>query len=419
MNQAKRFLRRSKTRLLIFLAVIGPGFITANVDNDSGGIYTYSLAGARYGYSLLWTLIPVTFVLIVVQEMSARLGAVTGKGLADLIREEFGFRITFLMMAALTVTNLANVMAEFAGVASSMEIFGVSKYLSVPVAAALVWLLVVKGTYKTVEKVFLFACSFYLCYIISGIAVKPDWAVAAESIVLPKVSIDAGYLTMFVGIIGATVAPWMQFYLQSAVVEKGVEVKQYLHSRIEVIVGCVVALVVAFFITIACAATLHAGGRLNIVDAADAAVALRPFAGEWASALFAVGLLNASVFAASILPLATAYSVCEGLGFEAGVNKKFREAPIFYWLYTLLIVFGAGLILAPGVPLVEVSYLSQVANGFLLPFVLVFMLILSNRADLMGRLTNSKGYNLVAYGTVIFLGVLTLILVVLQLTGRA
>ena len=413
------FLRRWKAHIIIFFAVIGPGFITANVDNDSGGIYTYSLAGARYGYALLWTLVPVTFVLIVVQEMSARLGAVTGKGLADLIREEFGFRITFVMMLALTVTNLANVMAEFAGVASSMEVFGVSKYLSVPVAASLVWLLVVKGTYKSVEKVFLFACSFYICYVISGVWAKPDWLLAAKSTIIPTVRFELGYLTMFVGIIGATVAPWMQFYLQSAIVEKGVEQKQYAQSKVEVIVGCVAAVVVAFFITVACAATLHAVGRRDIADAADAAVALRPLAGEWATWLFAGGLLNASVFAASILPLATAYTVCEGLGFEAGVNKKFREAPIFYWLYTLLIGLGAGLILVPGMPLVRVSYLSQVANGFLLPFVLVFMLILSNRSDLMGRLTISKGYNFVAIGTVVFLVVLTLVLLALQVMGMA
>jgi NRAMP (natural resistance-associated macrophage protein)-like metal ion transporter len=413
------FLKRWKTHILIFLAVIGPGFITANVDNDAGGIYTYSLAGARYGYALLWTLVPVTFVLIVVQEMSARLGAVTGKGLADLIREEFGFRITFLMMLALAVTNLANVMAEFAGVASSMVIFGVSKFWSVPISAALVWVLVVKGTYKTVEKVFLFACSFYICYIVSGLWAKPDWLLAAKSTLVPEVRFEFGYLTMFVGIIGATVAPWMQFYLQSAIVEKGVEQKQYLQSKIEVIVGCVAALVVAFFITVACAATLHAGGHREIADAADAAVALQPFAGEWATWLFAGGLLNASVFAASILPLATAYTVCEGLGFEAGVNKKFREAPIFYWLYTLLIGGGAGLILVPGMPLIQVAYWSQVANGFLLPFVLVFMLILSNRSDLMGHLTISRGYNVVAIGTVVFLIVLTVILLALQMAGVA
>ena len=413
------FLKRWKNSLLIFLAVLGPGFITANVDNDAGGIYTYSLAGARYGYSLLWTLIPITFVLIVVQEMSARLGAVTGKGLADLIREEFGFRTTFFIMLALTVTNLANIMGEFAGVASSMQIFGVPKIVSVPLAAAFVWLLVVKGTYKTVEKVFLFACSFYVCYIFSGILAKPDWLLAARSTLVPSAELRTDHLVMFMGITGATVAPWMQFYLQSAIVEKGVEQKQYAQSKFEVIVGCCVALVVAFFITVSCAATLHVAGQTDIIDAGDAAVALRPFAGDQATWLFALGLLNASVFAASILPLATAYTVCEGLGFEAGVNKKFREAPVFYWLYTLLIAVGGGLILLPGVPLVQVAYLSQVANGFLLPFVLMFMLLLSNRSDLMGRFTISKGYNLVAYGTIAFLVLLTLVLLALQLTGRA
>jgi NRAMP (natural resistance-associated macrophage protein)-like metal ion transporter len=410
-----KILRHWKLRIVLFLAVLGPGFITANVDNDAGGIYTYSLAGARYGYALLWTLIPITLALIVVQEMSARLGAVTGKGLADLIREEFGFRITFFLMLALTLANLANVMGEFAGVASSMQLFGVSKYLSVPAVAVGVWLLVVRGTYKTVEKVFLVACSFYVCYIVSGVMAKPDWLTAAEAMVRPTLQLDTGYLTMLVGVMGATVAPWMQFYLQSAIVEKGVEPRRYAGSRLEVIVGCVVMIAITFFIVVSCAATLHVAGRRDIADAADAAQALRPLAGEYASILFALGLLNASVFAASILPLATAYSVCEGLGFEAGVNKKFREAPVFYWLYTLLIAVGAGLILIPGMPLVRIAYLSQVANGFLLPFVLVFMLLLINRADLMGQYTNSRGYNLVARATVAVLVLLTVAVLALTL----
>jgi NRAMP (natural resistance-associated macrophage protein)-like metal ion transporter len=413
------FLKRWKSHILIFLAVVGPGFITANVDNDAGGIYTYSLAGARFGYSLLWTLVPITFVLVVVQEMCARMGAVTGKGLADLIREEFGFRITFFLMLALTAANLTNVMAEFAGVASSLEILGISKFISVPLAAVGVWLLVVKGTYKTVEKVFLFACSFYACYLFAGALAKPDWMKAAESTLVPQIQMEPAYLLMIVGITGATVAPWMQFYLQSAVVEKGVEAKQYAQSRIEVIVGCFAALIVALFITISCAATLHVAGQRDITSAADAAIALRPLAGEYASLLFALGLFNGSLFAASILPLATAYSVCEGLGFEAGVNKKFREAPIFYWLYTLLIALGAGLILLPGVSMVRVAYLSQVVNGILLPVVLIFMLILSNRKDLMGSMTNSRGYNLVAGGTVVSLVILSLFLLAMQMLGKA
>ena len=410
-----RILKQWKIRIAVFLAVIGPGFITANVDNDAGGIYTYSLAGARYGYSLLWTLLPVGLVLIVVQEMSTRLGAVTGKGLADLIREEFGFRVTFFVMLALTLANLANVMGEFAGVASSMALFGVSKFLSVPAVAVFVWLLVVRGTYKSVEKVFLFACSFYVCYIISGVMAHPDWTTAAEAMVVPAFEWNTGYLTMLVGVTGATVAPWMQFYLQSAIVEKGIEPRQYADSRVEVIVGCLVMIVITFFIVVSCAATLHVAGHRDIADAADAAQALRPLAGDYAALLFALGLFNASVFAASILPLATAYTVCEGLGFEAGVDRKFREAPVFYWLYTLLIALGAGLILIPGMPLVRVSYLSQVANGFLLPFVLLFMLGLINREDLMGQFTNSRMYNLIARATVGILAVLTLALAVLSI----
>lgn len=413
------FLKRWKKHILIFLAVLGPGFITANVDNDAGGIYTYSLAGARFGYSLLWTLIPITFVLIIVQEMCARMGAVTGKGLADLIREEFGFRITFFLMLALTAANLTNVMAEFAGVASSLQILGISKYISVPLAAVGVWLLVVKGTYKTVEKVFLFACTFYVCYFFAGVLAKPDWLHALESTLVPKLQWEPAYLLMIVGITGATVAPWMQFYLQSAIVEKGIEAKQYAQSRIEVIVGCFVALIVALFITISCAATLYVSGQRDIVDAADAAIALRPLAGERATLLFALGLFNGSLFAACILPLATAYTVCEGLGFEAGVNKKFKEAPIFYWLYTLLIAVGAGLILLPDMPLVKVAYLSQVANGVLLPVVLIFMLKLSNRKDLLGSMTNSRGYNFIAGATVVGLVGLSLFLLVVQLLGKA
>ncbi len=410
-----RLLRRWKLQILIFFAVIGPGFVTANVDNDAGGIYTYSLAGARYGYSLLWTLIPITLVLIIVQEMSARLGAVTGKGLADLIREEFGFRITFFVMLALAAANLTNIMAEFAGVASSMELFGVSKYISVPAVSIFVWLLIVRGTYKSVEKVFLAACSFYVCYFLSGFLAKPNWFHAAEGTLRPTIEWNAPFLTMMIGIVGTTVAPWMQFYLQSAIVEKGVEQKQYAASRIEVVVGCIMAAAVAYFILISCAATLYVSGHRDVTDAAGAALALRPLAGRYASMLFALGLFNASVFAASILPLATAYTVCEGLGFESGVDKRFREAPVFYWLYTLLIAVGGALILIPGVPLITVSYLSQVANGILLPFVLIFMLILINRKDLMGSFTNSREFNFVSIASVVVLIALTLALVYLSI----
>ncbi len=412
-----KWLRAWKRHILVFFAVVGPGFITANVDNEAGGIYTYSLAGARFGYGLLWTLIPMAVALVVVQEMCARMGAVTGKGLSDLIREEFGFRATFLIMVALVLTNFGNVVAEFAGVAESLKIFGFNPYLTVPVAAFLVWLLVVRGDYKTVEKVFLAASGFYVAYFVSGVLAKPNWEMAIIHTFKPIFRAKSDYVMMVIGMIGATIAPWMQFYLQSAVVEKGVQARQYAESRLEVIVGCIFAMVVVFFITVACAATLFAHGHRDIHDAAEAAVALRPLAGEFAGLLFAFGLFNASLFAASILPLSTAYSVCEGLGLEAGVNKKFREAPFFYWLYTLLIAAGAAVVLIPGLPLVPVMVYSQVINGILLPFVLVFMLLLVNRRDLMGEYTNSRGYNFVAWATTVVMIVLTLVLAVTSLLG--
>jgi len=393
-----------KTRVLVLLAVIGPGFITANVDNDAGGIYTYSVAGARFGYALLWVVIPMTLALVVVQEMSARMGAVTGKGLSDLIREEFGFRVTFFMMLALVVANLGNIVANFAGVATSLALFGIPKLVSVPISAAIVWFVVVRGDYKTVEKVFLVASFFYVAYIVAGVLSRPDWTAAALGTVRPPALAVFGnktYLYLVVGIVGATIAPWMQFYLQASVVEKGVTVRHYRLTRLDVFIGSIFAPVVAWFIIIACAATLFAHGYREIHAAADAAQALRPLAGNYAFILFAAGLFNASLFASSILPLSTAYTVCEGLGFESGLDKRFREAPVFYWLYTLLIAAGAGVILIPGIPLLEVAVLSQVVNGVLLPFVLMFMLVLVNKKDLMGKHTNSRFFNVVAWATAI------------------
>src|SRR5438270_1125572 len=374
-------LRSWRIRFALGLAVVGPGFITANVDNDAGGIATYSVAGAQFGYTLLWTMIPIAIALVIVQEMSSRMGAVTGKGLSDLIREEFGLRATFLLMLALVVTNFGNVVSEFAGVASSFELFGVSKYIVVPLAAFIVWAIVVHGTYSTVEKVFLSASAFYVCYILSGVLAHPDWKAAALSTVTRPESAgfrNYGYLSMIIGLAGTTIAPWMQFYLQASIVEKGVTARQYKASRLDVIIGCLFAAVVAWFIIVACAATLHVAGKYDIESGADAAQALRPLAGDYAYLLFAAGLFNASLFAASILPISTAYAVCEGLGFESGLDKRFDEAPVFYWLYTLLIVLGAGVLLLPRVPLVYVSVLSQVANGVALPFVLIFMLLLTD-----------------------------------------
>jgi NRAMP (natural resistance-associated macrophage protein)-like metal ion transporter len=400
-----KILARFRYLTFVFLAVIGPGFITANVDNDSGGIFTYSAAGARYGYLPLWTLVPITLLLIITQEMCSRMGAVTGKGLSDLIREEFGLRITFLMMALLVIVNLTNVMAEFAGVASSLELFSVSRYISVPLAAVGVWLLVVKGDYKSVEKVFLFGCALYVTYIISGFLVKPDWKEAAISSFRPVVMLEPGYIFMLIGMVGTTIAPWMQFYLQSAVVEKGISVKEYAASRVEVIVGCIMTDVVAFFIIVACAGAIYSIRPTDIQDASQAALGLKPF-GQYAFLLFSAGLLNASVFAACILPLSTAYTVCEGLGFESGVNHRMREAPVFYLLYTLLIVVGAGVTLIPKFPLVTMILLSQVLNGMLLPFVLIPMVLLVNKRDLMGHWVNSRWFNTVTWiSVVIIIGV--------------
>jgi NRAMP (natural resistance-associated macrophage protein)-like metal ion transporter len=402
-------LRKLRHQIAVFFAVIGPGFITAIVDNDAGGIFTYSQAGARYGYLPLWTLAPITLLLIVTQEMCSRMGAVTGKGLSDLIREEFGLRPTFLMMAALVLANLTNVMANFAGIASSLELFHVSRYISVPISAVGVWLLVVKGTYERIEKVFLFACVVYVCYIVSGVLVKPDWKEAAIYSVKPVLILNADYIAMLIGMVGTSVAPWMQFYLQAAVVEKGITAKEYAQSRIEVIVGCVVMTVIAFFIIVACAGAIWSHGPKDIEDATDAALALKPF-GDYAYLLFCAGLLNASVFAACILPISTSYTVCEGLGFESGVNHSFREAPVFYWLFTFLIVAGAGVILIPDFPLVKMILLSQVLNGILLPFVLIFMIVIVNKARVMKEWTNSPLYNVVAWGAVVVMIGLTLAL---------
>jgi NRAMP (natural resistance-associated macrophage protein)-like metal ion transporter len=407
-------LRRLRHHIAVFFAVIGPGFITAMVDNDAGGIFTYSQAGAKYGYLPLWTLAPITLLLVVTQEMCARMGAVTGKGLSDLIREEFGLRTTFFIMTLLVLTNLTNVMANFAGVASSLELFGISRYLTVPAAAAGVWMLVVRGTYARVEKVFLIASSVYVCYIISGVMVKPDWTQAAIYSVRPVLMLEPGYITMLVGMVGTSVAPWMQFYLQAAVVEKGITAKEYVESRLEVIVGCIAMTVIAFFIIVACAGAIHDVAPRDIEDATDAALGLRPF-GQYAFLLFAIGLFNASLFAACILPLSTAYTVCEGLGFESGVNKGFREAPVFYWLFTLLIVIGGGVVLLPGFPLVKMILLSQVINGALLPLVLIYMILLVNKDRLMKKWKNTRFYNVVGWTSVVILTGLTVALVILSI----
>ena len=410
---AKFWKRKGILRnIIIFFLVIGPAIITSSVGNDAGGIATYSLAGANFGYTMIWSLLPITIALIIVQVMCARMGIVTGKGLAGLIRENYGVKITFFVMLVLLFGNFTNILSEFSGIAASAEIFGVNKYISLPLSALFVWLLVVKGTYKSVEKVFLIGCIFYATYIVSGFLANPDWnEVVADSVVKPKVVFEHNYTVMLLGIIGTTIAPWMLFYLQASIVDKGVKIEEYKHSRLEVIIGSIVVSIIIFFIIVACAATIHKTG-MKIETVADAANALRPLAGIYCSALFAFGLLNASLLAASVLPLATAYSICEGFGWETGVDKKFKEAPYFFGLYTALIILGAGIVLIPNFPLLKVMYFSQVNNGILLPFALIFMLLISNRRDLMGQYVNSKTFNIIVWIFVLIMIILSIFMLV-------
>lgn len=411
MSLLKR-LKLTRTRLLLLLSVIGPGIITANVDNDAGGITTYSVAGAHYGYALLWMMPVVALALIIVQEMSARLGVITGKGLADLIRERMGVRITTVVLGLLVFVNLANTVSEFAGVAAGFEIFGISKYISVPVAALGVWLLIVKGSYKSVERIFLFASAIYLTYVASGFLAHPSLTQVSKALVTPQFHLDVGFVTIFVTIIGTTIAPWMQFYQQSSIVDKGLKSELYNYEKLDVVVGSLFAVFVASFITIACAATIFKNG-LSIESAKDAAIALGPLAGKYAQILFALGLLNASLFSAAILPLSTSYSVCEAFGWENSVSRSWKEAPVFFGIYTALIILGAAIILLPIQSLIRAMMISQTFNGILLPVILVTMLVLINDKRLMGKFTNGKLFNALSWVTVIILIFLALTLIAL------
>jgi Mn2+/Fe2+ NRAMP family transporter len=413
-----QFSRKNVLRqIAIFLAILGPGIITGSVDNDAGGITTYSLAGAIYGYGLIWTLIPSFIVLVVIQEMNARMGIVTGKGLADLIRENAGMKVTFFIFLGLLFSGIGNTTTEFAGVAGSMEVFGVSKYISVPVVAILVWILVVKGTYKIAERIFLVFSLSLLTYIVSALMGKPDWSEIGTSIIRPKVEITTSSLAMVIGLVGTTIAPWMQFYMQSSVIEKGLKMKNYKYTLIDIIVGCVITVVVAFFIIVACASTLHPNG-IVINEAKDAALSLRPLAGNIASLVFAFGLFVASIFSATILPLATAFFVCEAFGFEAGIDKKWDEAKEFFILYTGILIISAIIILIPGAPMIAISLWSQVANGVLLPVVLICMILLINNKKIMGVYTNKATANIIGWGAVVLLVGLSLALLVLPILNR-
>ena len=395
----------------IFLAILGPGIITGSVDNDAGGITVYSIAGAVYGYNLIWTLIPSFIVLVVIQEMNARMGIVTGKGLADLIRENAGVKITFFIFIGLLIADIGNTTTEFAGVAGSMEVFGVSKYISVPIIGILIWFLVVKGTYKIAERIFLIFSVSLLMYVVSALMGKPHWSEIGHSIIHPQMEINTQSLAMVIGIIGTTIAPWMQFYMQSSVIEKGLDMKQYKYSLIDIVVGCIATVAVAFFIMVACASTLNAN-HIQINEAKDAALALKPLAGELASQVFAFGLFIASIFSATILPLATAFYVCEAFGFEAGIDKKWDEAPQFYWLYTSIIVISAGFILIPNAPLIQISLWSQRINGILLPVVLICMITIINKKEVMGKYVNKPISNIISWITIVILFGLSATLVV-------
>jgi Mn2+/Fe2+ NRAMP family transporter len=413
-----RFVRQSRRNFFrkigIFLMILGPGIITGSVDNDAGGITTYSLAGAEYGYGLIWTLIPSFIVLVVIQEMNARMGIVTGKGLADLIRENAGFKVTFFIFLGLLFSGIGNTTTEFAGVAGSMEVFGVSKYISVPVVAVLVWLLVVKGTYKIAERIFLVFSVSLLTYVVSAIMGKPDWREIGTAVIHPQVEMNTRSVAMVIGLVGTTIAPWMQFYMQSSVIEKGLKMKNYKYTLADVVVGCIITVVVAFFIMVACASTLHPNG-VEINAAKDAALALKPLAGNLASQVFAFGLFIASIFSATILPLATAFFICEAFGFETGLDKKWDEAKEFYFLYTGLLIISALIILIPNAPLIPITLWSQVVNGILLPVVLISMMILVNKKKIMGVYVNGRTTNIIGWSAVVVLVGLSAALIIMPL----
>lgn len=400
-----------RKKIVIFLSVMGPGIITANVDNDASGIATYSVAGARFGYALLWTLIPTTIALVVIQEMVARMGAITEKGLSDLIRENYGIKSTFFMMTVLFIANFGNTVANFAGWAASMEIIGFSKYLMVPLGALSIWALVIKGNYRFVERILLFACLLYFGYVISGFMSKPSWPDVLRSTLIPQMQWNPEFIILSIGIIGTTITPWMQFYLQSSIAEKGIRKEEYKASRLDVLIGCSITDIISFFVIVTCATTLFPYG-IRIHEASEAALALKPLAGNYAYLMFAVSLANAALLGAIIVPLATAYYICEAMGWERGVNKTFKEAPQFMWIYTFMIVSAALLVLIPSAPLVFLMVTSAVLNGLLLPFVLIYALSLVNNKKIMGEYVNPRSYNIISWGTVAVLTGLAIFFVI-------
>jgi Mn2+/Fe2+ NRAMP family transporter len=403
--------------LALFFSIMGPGLITSFADNDAGGIATYSVAGATFGYSILWAVIPITLVLILVQEMNARMGVMTGKGLADLIRENYGVKITFFIMIALFVANITTAISNFAGIAAASEIFGLPRVIIIPVCAIIIWLIITKGNYRSTEKIFFVLAFFFVSYIISGFMSHPDWSLALNSTFKPTIQFDIEYLLLLMGLIGTTITPWMQFYMQSAFVEKGIKPENYKYSKADVYISSILTDIVTYFVILTCAATLFTAG-IRVETAEEAALALAPLAGKWAEYLFALGLFAASFFAAIILPISTAFCICEGIGFETGLNKSLKEAPQFYWILSLIIGIAAGISMIPKLPLIKVMLTSQVISGIILPIILIIMLKLINKKELMGEHVNSKFYNIIVWGAAIIIIVLTLILVFVSLFGN-
>jgi len=404
-----RKIKHRWQKILLFFSIIGPGIITSIADNDAGGIATYSVAGSHFGYNLLWLLSFMIAAMVIIQEMSARLGTVSGKGLADLIRENFGLGWTVLAIVTLLVANISVTISEFAGIAASFELFGLSKYIFVPLIAFLIWFLVVKvPSYKTVERIFLATCCISITYIIAGIIAKPDWGQAAHKIIYPTIILDHKYVFTAIAIIGTTITPWMQFYLQASIVDKGTLVKNYSYIRLDVIIGSLATGIVAFFIIVTSAATLFPQG-IKIDSASQAAMALAPLAGNFSRYLFSVGLFSSSVIGAFILPLTTAYAFCEALGFERGVSRDFSSAPVFFSIYTAMIIIGAGTILWPNLPLFFVMLIAQTINGILLPVILLFMLLLINKKEIMGKYINGPIYNTITTATIMVIILFTVV----------
>ncbi|MCX6710677.1 MAG: Nramp family divalent metal transporter [Candidatus Woesearchaeota archaeon] len=417
MGSLKLVINSKLKELMIFFSIMGPGLITAFADNDAGGIATYSVAGATLGYGILWVVIPITLVLIFVQEMNARMGVITGKGLSDLIRENYGVKITLFVMVALFVANIATTISNFAGIAAAAEIFGIQRIIAIPICAFVIWMIITKGNYKSTEKIFFILAFFYITYIIAGFMAKPDWGLALSSTLKPTLQFDKEYLLLLIGLIGTTVTPWMQFYMQAAFVEKGIRAENYKYSKADVYISSVITDIVTYFVILTCAATLFVAG-IRITTAKEAALALAPLAGQYASTLFAIGLFVASFFAAIILPISTAFCICEGIGFEAGVNKNFKDAPQFYWILTLIIGIAAFVSIMPRLPLIKVMLTSQVISGIILPIILIIMLNLINKKELMGEHVNSKFYNIIVWAAAIIIIILTLILVFVSVFGN-